>query len=113
MTGPALRLNGGVCGGNIAGEGEGAMSSEREGWAGRQLGPLRLLKHLGEGGMGTVYEAEDVRLGRRVAVKILPKDAEGDPEPLRRFLREATFGGSLDHPNNVQLHEINESEGTH
>jgi serine/threonine-protein kinase len=77
--------------------------------AGRQVGPYRLLREIGSGGMGTVYEAEDVRLGRRVAVKILPSEVSRDPRAKERFLREARAASAVDHPNLCTVHDVGES----
>lgn len=76
-----------------------------------QVGPYRLLRELGHGGMGDVYEAEDARLGRRVAIKFLPREASRDREALRRFLREARAASALDHPNICTVHDLGEHEG--
>jgi tetratricopeptide (TPR) repeat protein len=79
--------------------------------AGRQVGPYRLLREIGRGGMGTVYEAEDARLGRRVAVKFLPPEVGRDHRAKERFLREARAASSLDHPNLCTVHDVGESDG--
>jgi tetratricopeptide (TPR) repeat protein len=78
---------------------------------GRTLGPYRLLEALGSGGMGDVYLAEDPRLSRRVALKILPPDMASHPEKLQRFEREARAIASLSHPGIVTLHSIEEADG--
>jgi predicted Zn-dependent protease len=78
--------------------------------SGRQLGPYRLLREIGSGGMGTVYEAEDVRLGRRVAVKVLPAGYSCDPTAKERFLREARAASTVDHPNLCTVHDVGESD---
>lgn len=70
----------------------------------------RLLRVIGEGGMGVVHEAEDLRLGRRVAIKMI-RGADADPRARARFLREARAAASLSHPNACQLYEIDEFEG--
>jgi len=76
---------------------------------GSRLGPYEILAPLGAGGMGEVYRARDTRLGREVAVKILPaKQAGGDRVP--RFLREARAASQLNHPNVVAIHDIAESD---
>jgi tetratricopeptide (TPR) repeat protein len=79
--------------------------------AGRPVGPYRLLREIGSGGMGTVYEAEDTRLGRRVAVKILPPEYSRDRRAKERFLREARTASAVDHPNLCTVHDVGESEG--
>lgn len=79
--------------------------------AGRQMGPYRLLREIGGGGMGMVYEAEDTRLGRRVAVKLLPPEYSRDRKAKERFLREARAASTVDHPNLCTVHDVGESEG--
>lgn len=71
----------------------------------------RLLNHLGEGGMGIVYRAEDLRLGREVAVKLLRAEAIGSAEWLARFEREARLASSMQHPHICTIHELGEHEG--
>jgi tetratricopeptide (TPR) repeat protein len=78
---------------------------------GRELGPYRLIRPIGAGGMGVVYEAEDSRLRRRVAIKLLPPDLCRDPAAKERFLREARAASALDDPNICTVHDIGESEG--
>jgi serine/threonine protein kinase/tetratricopeptide (TPR) repeat protein len=79
--------------------------------AGSQVGPYRLLREIGGGGMGTVYEAEDTRLGRRVAVKVLPPEYNRDRRAKERFLREARAASAVDHPNLCTVHDVGESGG--
>ncbi|MEP7340130.1 MAG: protein kinase [Acidobacteriota bacterium] len=80
---------------------------------GRRLGRYRILSRIGAGGMGEVYLAEDERLGRRIALKLLPAEFAANPERLRRFEREARAASATDHPNIVTIHEIGEAEGVH
>ena len=78
--------------------------------AGTRLGPYEILGPIGAGGMGEVYRARDTRLGRDVAIKVLPADRLSDEVQRVRFVREARAASALDHPNIVTIHEI-ESEG--
>ena len=80
---------------------------------GRTLGHYRIASRLGKGGMGEVYLAEDTKLGRRVALKVLPAEVAGDPERRRRFEREAQAVAALNHPNIVMVHSVEEAEGVH
>jgi eukaryotic-like serine/threonine-protein kinase len=73
---------------------------------GSRLGPYEILAPLGAGGMGEVYRARDTRLGREVAVKVLPADRLKDEARRRRFVQEARAASSLNHPNIVTIHEI-------
>jgi serine/threonine protein kinase len=76
-----------------------------------RLGPYEIITPLGAGGMGEVYRARDTRLGRDVAIKVLPDAVAGDPERLARFEREARTVAGLNHPNIVVLHSIEEGSG--
>ena len=78
-----------------------------------RLGPYEIIAPLGAGGMGEVYLARDTRLKRDIAIKVLPQEVASSPERLARFHREATTVASLNHPNIVVLHSIEEFEGTH
>jgi tetratricopeptide (TPR) repeat protein len=79
---------------------------------GTRLGPYEVEGLLGAGGMGEVYRAQDTRLGRRVAVKVLPASVVGEPERLRRFEQEARAEGLLNHPNVVTVHDVGTHDGT-
>jgi eukaryotic-like serine/threonine-protein kinase len=78
---------------------------------GTRLGPYEILTPLGSGGMGEVYRATDTRLGRDVALKVLPAEVGHDPERLARFRREAKALAQLDHPNIVTIYSVEECEG--
>jgi serine/threonine protein kinase/Tol biopolymer transport system component len=80
--------------------------------AGSRLGPYEILAPLGAGGMGEVWRARDPRLGRDVAVKVLPASFSADPERLRRFQQEARAAGALNHPNITAVYDIGSHEGT-
>jgi eukaryotic-like serine/threonine-protein kinase len=79
---------------------------------GKILFHYEIKKELGSGGMGHVYLAQDTKLDRTVALKILPSDVASDPERMRRFVQEAKAASALDHPNVAQIYEIGESDGT-
>jgi serine/threonine protein kinase len=78
---------------------------------GTRLGPYEVLDAIGSGGMGEVYRARDPRLGRDVAVKVLPADVGADSDRLRRFEQEARSAAALNHPNILSIHDIG-SEGS-
>jgi eukaryotic-like serine/threonine-protein kinase len=79
--------------------------------AGSRLGPYEILSPLGAGGMGEVYRARDSRLGRDVAVKVLPSSFSNDPDRLRRFEQEARAAGLLNHPNVTAVYDIGTVDG--
>ena len=87
------------------------LEAQREGVG--ELGGCRLLKKLGEGGMGAVYLAEDAARKRKVAIKVLPKKLATEAEYLKRFRREAEAAATLDHPNIVQAYSAGEERGYH
>jgi len=78
---------------------------------GQTLSHYRILDKIGEGGMGVVYRAEDTRLKRAVALKLLPPGRLSDPERKRRFVQEARAASTLNHPNIVTIHDIDQAEG--
>jgi serine/threonine-protein kinase len=73
---------------------------------GRKVGQYQFLEKLGAGGMGEIYKAQDTRLGRFVAIKVLPSAKSGDPERRRRFLQEAQAASGLNHPNIITIHDV-------
>jgi len=79
---------------------------------GTKLGPYEILAPLGAGGMGEVYRAQDTKLGRDVAIKVLSPEFAEDAERLSRFEREARLLASLNHPNVATVYDIGEHEGT-
>src|SRR2546426_5872627 len=79
--------------------------------AGTRLGRYEIRSQIGAGGMGEVYLAEDTRLHRKVALKILPADLASNQDRIRRFDQEATAAAALNHPNIAHVYEIGESNG--
>jgi eukaryotic-like serine/threonine-protein kinase len=79
--------------------------------AASRLGPYEIVAPLGAGGMGEVYRARDPRLGRDVAVKVLPASFSNDPDRLRRFEQEARAAGVLNHPNVMAVYDIGTVDG--
>ena len=80
--------------------------------AGTKLGTYEIVAPLGVGGMGEVYRAKDLELGRDVAIKVLRKEIASEPDALKRFEREARTASALNHPNITTIHHIGEHEGT-
>src|SRR5688500_9501363 len=79
--------------------------------SGTRLGPYEILAPLGAGGMGEVYHARDPRLGRDVAIKVLPSAFSADPERLHRFEHEARAAAALNHPNILAVYDIGNQDG--
>ncbi len=80
---------------------------------GQTLSHYRIERQIGEGGMGAVYLAEDTKLGRKVALKVLPAAMASDEDRLARFQREAKAVAALNHPNIVTLYSVEEEDGVH
>ena len=78
----------------------------------KQVSHYRVGAEIGRGGMGIVYAAHDTRLGRAVAIKMLPAEATADPDRHRRFIQEARAASALNHPHIVTIHDIDEDDGT-
>jgi len=74
-------------------------------------GKYKLIEQIGEGGMGVVYKAKDIRLDRTVALKFLPSEMTKDPEAKKRFIQEAKSAAALDHPNICTVYEVDETDG--
>jgi serine/threonine protein kinase/WD40 repeat protein len=80
--------------------------------AGARLGPYEILAPLGAGGMGEVYRARDAKLGREIAIKVLPGELAGDPGRRQRFEQEARSASGLNHPNILTIYDIGSADGT-
>jgi two-component system, LytTR family, response regulator len=79
--------------------------------AGSNIGHYRVVSRLGEGGMGAVYLADDMTLGRRVALKVLPANVAAEPDRMHRFVQEAKLASALTHPNVAYIYEIGDDDG--
>src|SRR5437867_4316957 len=81
--------------------------------AGAKLGRYEIRSKIGAGGMGEVYLAQDTKLDRKVALKILPADVAAHPDRMRRFVQEAKAASALNHPNIITIYEIDETDSGH
>src|SRR5947207_5543520 len=81
--------------------------------AGIKLGRYEIRSQIGEGGMGEVYLAQDTKLDRKIALKILPAELAGNSDRMRRFVQEAKAAAALNHPHIAHVYEIGEHEGVH
>ena len=80
---------------------------------GQVIGHYQIVSQLGSGGMGEVYLAQDIKLDRKVALKVLPGDAASHQDRMRRFIQEAKAASALNHPNIITIHEIDETDSIH
>ncbi len=90
---------------------EALAAGRAQSMSGRVLGHYEVVKFLGAGGMGEVYRARDSRIGRDVAIKLLPPSLAGDSERLRLFEQEARAAGALNHPNILTLYDVGVHDG--
>src|SRR6266478_8451792 len=81
--------------------------------SGTRLGRYEIKSQLGAGGMGEVYLAQDTKLDRKVALKILPAEVAAHPGRMKRFVQEAKAASALNHPNIITIHEIDETDSRH
>jgi serine/threonine protein kinase len=109
---PAMRLLSDLAFSASARRADGALPCDAETVAGG-LGDFRIVREIGRGGMGVVYEAEQISLGRRVALKVLPFAAMLDPRQMQRFQNEARAAASLKHPGIVQVYSVGCERGVH
>src|SRR5262245_15399992 len=87
------------------------VGGDAQSMLGKSIGHYQIISLVGKGGMGEVYRARDTKLGRAVALKILPKEMSVDVERMRRFNREAKAASALNHPNVAHIYEIGDAEG--
>jgi eukaryotic-like serine/threonine-protein kinase len=90
-----------------------SLQDQTKSLAGQSFGPYQIFRPLGSGGMGEVYLAEDTRLGRKVALKVLPAQFTREEERIRRFQQEARAASALNHPNIITIYEIGEIDSLH
>src|SRR2546422_4124384 len=90
-----------------------SLQDQKKSLAGQSFGPYQIFRLLGSGGMGEVYLAEDTRLGRKVALKVLPAQFTREAERIRRFQQEARAASALNHPNIITIYEIGEIDSLH
>jgi serine/threonine protein kinase/Flp pilus assembly protein TadD len=109
---PAIQALAGI-GLSLSGGGPNQPPAKTAESIGGTLGDFRILREIGRGGMGVVYEAEQISLGRRMALKVLPFAGVLDERQLTRFRNEARAAASLDHPNIVQVHSVGCERGVH